>query len=152
MSRQRLWGLPYEEAAQAGRQGLWRAILNYDPKRGPPFTSYAYKAIMHYVWAAVQSHFRRMRREVPLGVLALYGVAWAPDPAWLRDQREIRQELHKLVARLPERLRRVLVWLRQPAHSQELRGLLARHTQEQYELAEGLAQAWLRRRGGRHGD
>jgi len=124
---------------------------------------------MHYVWAAVQSHFRRMRREVPLGVLALYGVAWAPDPAWLRDQREIRQELHKLVARLPERLRRVivarfglegeaprtlqaiggqlgltrervrqlqceaLVWLRQPAHSQELRGLLARHTQEQYE-------------------
>jgi RNA polymerase sigma factor (sigma-70 family) len=44
-----------------------------------------------------------------------------------------------------------LIWLRQPAHSQELRSLLARHTQAQYELADQLAQAWLRRRGGRDG-
>jgi len=44
-----------------------------------------------------------------------------------------------------------LVWLRQPAHSQELRSLLARHDQAQYELADRLAQAWLRRRGGRNG-
>ena len=44
-----------------------------------------------------------------------------------------------------------LTWLRQPAHSQELRSLLARHSQQQYELADQLAQAWLRRRGGRHG-
>ena len=44
-----------------------------------------------------------------------------------------------------------LVWLRQPAHSQELRSLLARHNQTQYELADRLAQAWLRRRGGRSG-
>jgi len=44
-----------------------------------------------------------------------------------------------------------LVWLRQPAHSQELRSLLARHNQEQYELADQLAQAWLKQRGGRHG-
>jgi DNA-directed RNA polymerase sigma subunit (sigma70/sigma32) len=44
-----------------------------------------------------------------------------------------------------------LVWLRQPAHSQELRSLLARHNQEQYELADRLAQAWLKQRGGRHG-
>jgi RNA polymerase sigma factor (sigma-70 family) len=184
---QQLWGLPYEEAAQAGRHGLWRAILNYDLERGTPFTSYAYVAIMKYIWAAVQAHLRRVGREAPLGELALYWQAWGPDPAWLRDQQDIRQVLHELVARLPERLRRVivarygldgqepltlqaigaqlgltkervrqlqgeaLVWLRQPAHSQELRGLLARHTQEQYELAEVLAQAWLQRRGGRHG-
>ena len=44
-----------------------------------------------------------------------------------------------------------LVWLRQPAHSQELRSLLARHDQAQYELADRLAQAWLQRRGGRSG-
>jgi DNA-directed RNA polymerase sigma subunit (sigma70/sigma32) len=44
-----------------------------------------------------------------------------------------------------------LVWLRQPAHSQELRSLLARHDQAQYELADRLAQEWLRRRGGRSG-
>ncbi len=44
-----------------------------------------------------------------------------------------------------------LVWLRQPAHSQELRSLLKRHNQQQYELADELAQAFLRRRGGRNG-
>jgi hypothetical protein len=44
-----------------------------------------------------------------------------------------------------------LVWLRQPAHSQELRSMLARHSQQQYELADQLTQAWLRRRGGRNG-
>jgi DNA-directed RNA polymerase sigma subunit (sigma70/sigma32) len=44
-----------------------------------------------------------------------------------------------------------LVWLRQPAHSQELRSLLARHALGEYELADRLAQVWLRRRGGRSG-
>lgn len=186
-SRQWLGGLSYEEAVQAGRRGLWRAILGYDQQRGAAFSAYAYVAIMKYIWSAVQSHLRHQRREVPLGVLALYFSGWCPDPAWLGEQQDIRQVLHELVAQLPERLRIVivarygldgqepqtlqatgeqlgltkervrqlqceaLVWLRQPAHSQELRDLLARHTQEQYELAERLAQAWLRRRGGRHG-
>ena len=109
------------------------------------------------------------------------------DPAAVCEWEEICQSLRALVARLPERLRLVivaryglggaqvltlkqigqqlgvsrervrqmqleaLVWLRQPAHSQELRSLLARHTQAQYELADELAAAWLKRRGGRHG-
>ena len=34
--------LPYEEALQAGRQGLWRAILGYDVGRGITFSTYAY--------------------------------------------------------------------------------------------------------------
>jgi DNA-directed RNA polymerase sigma subunit (sigma70/sigma32) len=44
-----------------------------------------------------------------------------------------------------------LVWLRHPAHSQELRTLLRRHSQQEYEWAEELAQRWLRRRARRHG-
>jgi hypothetical protein len=44
-----------------------------------------------------------------------------------------------------------LVRLRQPAHSQELRALLRRHSQQEYEWAEELAQLWLRRRARRHG-
>ena len=44
-----------------------------------------------------------------------------------------------------------MAWLRQPAHSQELRSLLARHNQAQYELADQLTQNWLRQRGGRSG-
>lgn len=186
VKRQRLYGLLYEEAVQAGRCGLWHAILGFDPQRGIRFATYAYMAIMRYVWAAVQSHLGRLRREVPLGVLVLWHEPVTPDPTRCMDEREIGHSLRQLVARLPKRLGRIvaarygltgerrtlqqvgsqlgltrervrqlqveaLVWLRQPAHSQELRSLLARHTQGQYELADELAQAWLRRRGGRNG-
>ena len=44
-----------------------------------------------------------------------------------------------------------LMWLRHPAHSQEVRSMLARHTRQQYELVEQLAAAWRRGRGGRDG-
>jgi hypothetical protein len=54
-----------------------------------------------------------------------------------------------------ERIRQLqveaLVWLRHPAHSQELRALLERHSQQEYEWAEEVAQAWQRQRAGRHG-
>ncbi len=186
VQRQWLLTLPYEDALQAGRRGLWRAILGYDPGRGTTFATYAYQAIMKYVWAAVKTEQRRLRKEVPLGVLVVCWYKTGPDPAWLRDEQEIGKSLLELVKRLPKQLRRVitayyglqgkerqtlqaigeqlgmsrervrrlrneaLVWLGQPAHSQALRSLLARHTQQQYELADQLAQVWLRRRGRRH--
>jgi DNA-directed RNA polymerase specialized sigma subunit len=97
VQRQWLLTLPYEEALQAGRWGLWRAIMSYDPEQGTTFGTYAYK-----------ERVRQLRNEA-------------------------------------------LVWMGQPAHSQSLRSLLARHTQQQYELADHLAQIWLKRRGGRNG-
>jgi RNA polymerase sigma factor (sigma-70 family) len=187
VQQQWLCTLPYEAAVQEGRRGLWHAILGYDPGRGNTFSTYAYKAIMKYVWAGVKSEIGRMRREVPRGVLVLYYYQTGPDPAWLQDEQDIRQSLLVLVERLPRRLgfiiiayyglkgeeaqtfqaigkqlglsgewvrqlhNAALVWLRQPAHSQELRHLLVRHNQAQYELADELAQVWLRRRGGRNG-
>ena len=187
VQRQWLLTLPYEEALQAGRWGLWRAIMGYDPEQGTTFGTYAYKSIMRQVWAAVKMERRRKRREVPIGVLVVIYFQAGTDPAWLREQQEIRENLLGLVKRLPQRLRRVitacyglngkerqslqtigeelgicaervrqlrneaLVWLRQPAHSQALRSLLARHTRQQYELADQLAQDWLKRRGGRNG-
>lgn len=187
VQRQWLLTLPYEEALQAGRHGLWRAIMGYDAGRGTAFSTYAYIAIMKYVWVAVKAERRRLGREVPLASLVVYWYQAGVDPAKLRDQHEIGQSLRVLVKRLPRRLRRIivayyglqgqepqslraigqqlgltgervrqlrnaaLVWLRQPAHSQELRSLLARHNQPQYELADRLAQIELRRRGGRNG-
>lgn len=185
--RQWLLTLEYEEALQAGRRGLWRAILGYKPEQGIRFSTYAYQAIMKHVWGAVKSEQRRTKREVPISVLALYRYETGDDPAWLKDQEEIRDSLLTLVKRLPKQLLEVviayyglrdqepqtleaigkriglrggqvgqmrneaLVWLSQPAHSQELRSLLARHNQKQYELADELAQKWLKRRGGRNG-
>jgi RNA polymerase sigma factor (sigma-70 family) len=181
VNRQNRCGLAYEEALQAGRHGLWRAIMGYDPARGWQFTTYAYKAIMRYVWAAVQRHLVTRRREVGVEVLALWYGCQGPDPAALWAWGEVEASLHDLVGRLPERLRAVvvaryglageepstyvqiarqlgithewarqlelqgLIWLRQPAHSQELRGLLRRHSQAEYAWAEEVAHAWRRR-------
>jgi hypothetical protein len=44
-----------------------------------------------------------------------------------------------------------LIWLRQPAHSQQLRSLLDRHTLAEYETVEAETQRWLQWRGGRRG-
>jgi RNA polymerase sigma factor (sigma-70 family) len=185
--RQWIYTLPYAVAVQEGRRGLWHAILGFDPERGNRFSTYAYPAIMRYVWGAVKGEIRRNRREIPTEVLGLYFYENSPDPARLREWEDVHQCLLALVKRLPkeqaqiiqmhygldgnvphsqpeianlfgvtkQRISQVeiaaLVWLRQPAHSQELRSLLARHDQAQYELADRLAQAWLQRRGGRSG-
>jgi RNA polymerase sigma factor (sigma-70 family) len=187
VQRQWLYSLSYEEALQAGRAGLWRAILGYDPRRGTTFATYAYPAIMRYVWAVVKAEKRRKKREVGLEILVVYCYRTEPEASWQKEQQEVEEGLRALVKRLPERLREViqayyglegeerqtlqaigeemgvtrervrqlrnegLVWLRQPAHSQELRSMLARHNQQQYELADELAQAFLRQRGGRNG-
>ena len=39
--RQVLGDLPYAEALQAGRIGLWRATMRSDPSRGYAFSAYA---------------------------------------------------------------------------------------------------------------
>ena len=61
--------------------------------------------------------------------------------------------LAELGARLglsAERVRQLqveaLIWLRHPAHSQDLRALLGRHGRQEYEWAEEVRQAWRRRR------
>jgi hypothetical protein len=46
--------LPFAEALQAGRIGLWRAILGFDPKRGYASSTYARTSIMHHVWREIK--------------------------------------------------------------------------------------------------
>ncbi|MGD9047085.1 MAG: sigma factor, partial [Anaerolineae bacterium] len=43
--KQALGHLPFAEALQAGRIGLWRAILGFDPERGYAFSTYAWTSI-----------------------------------------------------------------------------------------------------------
>lgn len=118
---------------------------------------------------------------------ACTSVSGTVDPAQAWEATTVRAAFWDLVARLPERLRIVvlarygltgqgrafyprigamlsvsaerarqlhteaLIWLRQPAHSQQLRSLLGRHTLADYEVVEADTQEWLRWRGGRHG-
>jgi RNA polymerase sigma factor (sigma-70 family) len=187
--KQVLGDLPFAEALQAGRIGLWRAILGYDPQRGTAFATYAWTCIMHHVWREVKlaerAHSRAME-HLPLGEVCSSAPGMA-DPAQAWEASAVRSACWDMVARLQERLRIVilaryeltgqprvlyaqigaalnvsgerarqlhteaLIWLRQPAHSQQLRSLLGRHTLADYEAVEAETQEWLRWRGGRHG-
>lgn len=175
------WGgsLSYAERLHAGRIGLWRALCGFDPTRGVAFSTYAWPAIQHEIWAAV-----RAARSDATGCSVGVPVP-PPEPEVAALQHELQAALCALVGRLPERLRPVviayyglagappqslrqlaralgcsheavrlrlwaaLVWLRQPAHSLALRQLLDRNTAADYEHADALAARWLRRRGGR---
>jgi RNA polymerase sigma factor (sigma-70 family) len=179
--RQQVLGeLPFEEALQAGRIGLWRAILGFDPERGFAFSTYAWPSIKHHVWRAVKVYGRSHSDQ------ASSQPREAPDPALVWEGKAIRRALLAIVDRLPPRLAYVviaryglkghtpflyrqigaalgltkqrahqlhteaLVRLRHPAHSYRLRSLLDRHTLSDYEQADAAARRWLHRRGGRH--
>jgi RNA polymerase sigma factor (sigma-70 family) len=185
--RQALGCLPFNEALQAGRMGLWRAIQGYDIQRGLAFSTYAWTCIMHQVWQAVkvaEGHDGRRVPRLPVeGVVAF--ASETADPAYVWEADAVHAALWDLVRRLPQHLRLVIVarygltgqgrafyprigallgvsaervrqlhteallWLRQPAHSQQLRSLLGRHTLTDYEAVEAETQRWLRWRGGR---
>ena len=97
--------IPYEEALQAGRTGLWRAIRGYDGTRGTTFSTYA--------WVAICRHIHRRAKE-----LSREGGEWweempawwvAPDPAAVWEGKLIEGVLLDLVSQLPQRLRQVIV-------------------------------------------
>jgi len=187
--RQTLGHLPFSEALHAGRIGLWRAILGYDPERGLAFSTYAWKPIMHRIWREVklaERDYVRGRHNDPLWTDSDSMLEQdLPERVW--ETEELLGTLWELVARLPDRLRTVvaarygltgqgrafyprigallgvsherarqlhteaLLWLQHPAHSQQLRSLLGRHTLADYEVVEADIQRWLQWRGGRDG-
>jgi RNA polymerase sigma factor (sigma-70 family) len=185
VKRQNLGDLPYQEAIQAGRIGLWQAILKYDLGRSYRFSTYAYKAIVHQIWAEVKMHCQANKIAHATREWVLFFRHWEAGPAQRQAAREVQASLQALVVRLPVRLQRViigrygldgqepqtlpvlgvklgvcgervrqlqveaLVWLRHPAHSQELRSLLRRHSLQEYEWAEELTHLWRRRRRAR---
>lgn len=97
--------IPYEEALQAGRIGLWYAIQGYDPARGTTFSTYA--------WVAIYRHVHRRAKEVSqephIGGQEAPASWVLPDPAREMESELVRSTLLHLVSQLPERLRRVIV-------------------------------------------
>jgi len=180
--RQVLGALPIADALHIGHIALWRAILGYDPQRGPAFSTYAWPCIARDIWAAV----RAADRPPPLVLPPRSGTCEESDPITAGELAAIQTAVHDLVARLPDHLRPIIVahyglgddppasfacigarcglskqrihqlhraalsWLRQPAHSQQLRSLLERHTLADYDQADAQAQAERRRWRGRH--
>jgi RNA polymerase sigma factor (sigma-70 family) len=103
--RQVLGDLSFEEALQAGRIGLWHAILGYDPSRGLAFSTYAWPAIMRYVWQAVKVQ----RREQGHARVAKEAVGATADPVETVVDEAVYRAIYRLVQGLPERLRDVVV-------------------------------------------
>jgi RNA polymerase sigma factor (sigma-70 family) len=111
-----LGDLSFSEALHAGRIGLWRAVLGFDPSRGFAFSTYAWPAIQRRVWRAVKSNRRlHTSSEIPESLLPLLGSgsgavpSSAPDPAQAWEAVQVHRALHTLLQCLTPRLRRVTV-------------------------------------------
>jgi RNA polymerase primary sigma factor/RNA polymerase sigma factor len=136
--------IPYDEALQAGRIGLWRALKGYDTARGNTFSTYAWVAITRHIQRAAQELNRELGDwpgEVP--------ASWEePDPDEWVEQIFILEALGELVGRLPERLRRVVVARYglgdQPPRTLKNVGLELGLTRERVRQLQQDALAWLR--------
>jgi RNA polymerase sigma factor (sigma-70 family) len=98
--------LAFAEAVHLGRIGLWRAVVHYTPERGLAFSTYAWPCIRNEIL-----HVTRARAQweawptVSLAALSDQVFDAILEP----ETQAIRQGLRQLVARLPERLRYVIV-------------------------------------------
>jgi RNA polymerase sigma factor (sigma-70 family) len=95
--------LPWADALQAGRLGLWQALRRYDPTRGTQFSTSAVPAIQHAVWAAVAAD------QPPPGRAPRGPAAAEPEPVEAVHAAQVQAAVHALVAQLPARARQVLV-------------------------------------------
>ena len=109
--RQWLGPLPYLDAVQAGRIGLWRALRHYEPERGHAFSTYAVPAIQRAVWRAV------VESQLPAHI-SLSRSGWLAPPYSPLDPTEALEEVERLlvcdtvydlVCELPCRLAYVIV-------------------------------------------
>ncbi|MFL7793554.1 MAG: sigma-70 family RNA polymerase sigma factor [Anaerolineae bacterium] len=103
--KQILGNLPYDEALQAGRIGLWRAVLGYDPDRGA-FSTYAWPSITRHIWRAVKEAERLVQ---PLAVMPAEPPLRTPAPELVWEAGAIHDALYDLVKRQPTRLRTIII-------------------------------------------
>lgn len=113
--------LPYDEALQAGRLGLWQALLHFDPARGTAFSTYAVPAIRRQVQRASQQEHRFWRARPALPPAAVLDPVDAVVEAL--DHARLRPALAAACAQLPARLAALLHarygWAGQPPQTQQ---------------------------------
>lgn len=97
--------ISYEEALQAGRIGLWRAIQGYDPTRGTAFSTYAWVAIYRHV----HRRAKELNRDTHVEVREMFAAWVLPDPMEALERKMIIHALHDLVNQLPQQMRRIVI-------------------------------------------
>jgi RNA polymerase sigma factor (sigma-70 family) len=103
--RHGLGPLSYADTLQAGRLGLWRAILKYDPSRGWAFSTYAWPSIMRSILRTVKLETRPVCDAFALHHAFLRETA---DPARLTEDQVIPQAVQTLIRRLPASLQHAI--------------------------------------------
>lgn len=136
--------IPYEEALQAGRIGLWHAVQGYDPRQGTTFSTYAWVAICHQI----HRRAKELSQDTEVWSQEMPASWVVPDPAGELEGKLIRSVLLDLVSQLPERLRQVIVGRYglgedPPCTLQEL-GKELGLTSERVRQLQQEALAWLR--------
>jgi RNA polymerase sigma factor (sigma-70 family) len=130
--RQVSGNLEYADLMQAGRIGLWHAILTFDVERGVRFSTYACVIILREVWMAVK---KSRKAEGWLECKRAGDSLAALIEKWSEEQ--IRQALREELEVLPKRLREVI----------ELHyGLNGQAPQNLSEIGRGwgLSREWIR--------
>jgi RNA polymerase sigma factor (sigma-70 family) len=132
----------------AGRIGLWRAILGYDPQRGYAFSTYAYPAIARHIWQAVK---RTECDEMSLRSWPSDPTTDETDPVAIWEACQVRVALYELVGRLPERLQTIIIARyglggKSPATYREI-GVELGLTGERVRQLHTEALVWLRHPG-----
>ncbi len=136
--------IPYEEAVQAGRIGLWRAIRGYDSTRGTAFSTYAWVAICRHIHRRVRELSRESdgwTQEIP--------ASWiVPDPGAELERKLTQEVVRDLVIQLPKRLCRVIIGRyglgKEPPCTLKKLGKELGVTGERVRQLEQDALAWLR--------
>ena len=136
--------ISYEEALQAGRIGLWRAIEGYDPTRGTTFSTYAWVAIRRRICRRADELSREPRIE-----LKEIAASWVtPDPVVEVEEKLIQDVLFDLVCQLPQRMGRVISGRyglgEQPRCTLKDLGQELGVTKERVRQLQQEALAWLR--------
>ena len=163
--------LPYDEALQAGRIGLWKALRGFDPCRDTAFSTYAVVAIRRRVQLEARRWRRFWQAPPPLPTTP------PPDPLdeahrsflvpavqrWIAQlaprrahvlrayygldgtgphfQHTIAQDLGVTRQRVQQLLQEARLRLALPVYSWEVRLLLARTSRQEVRAAQ---QAWYR--------
>jgi RNA polymerase sigma factor (sigma-70 family) len=146
--RQTLGQLSFGAALHAGRIGLWRAILGYDPQRGYAFSTYAYPAIARHIWQAVK---RTECGEVSPRLWSSDPTTDGTDPVAIWEACQVCVALCELVGRLPERLQIIIIARyglgdKSPATYREIGAVLGL-TGERVRQLHTEALVWLRHPG-----
>lgn len=103
--RRQVYGrVAYAELLQAGRIGLWQAVLHFDAKRGVAFSTYAVVAIQRWMWQTVA---QAQRTAVPfVSPEPVHALRLAEENLW---QSQVEAALLEAVRRRPTRPQQVMV-------------------------------------------